>query len=507
MTHEQPAFPAALLDGASVATVDERVAHRPWGNEGQASVSVVTLTLSNGATRRVVWKRARVPKAEPSTSDRRLAASEADKRLRSFEAEAAFFEHCATRLTAAGVAVPHAWSVAHSHQRREFSLLMSDLASDGFPRQPEALGFSEATAALRWLATLHAEFWDESELPPGLWRHGSYWDLGKRGHELDERRMSEHWRGSAPHLRRAAGRARDTLVPRLVRAALPLEAALRPPDDASPTDVPEAPASRSARRAPKRRAASAAVEGSGDEAAAAASSARLRLHSTIVHGDFKGENLFFTAPQPPVAAAASDRDQDQDQDQDQEDAPVPAAACACACAACDFQWAGRGVGSLDVLYLLTTSLEAGLLRRREGALLREYHSALCERLLERRATHRQREQASGGGDGGDGGDGDGGDGDGGASAAQPPPPPKEAPSWHQFELEYAVALLDFFRFVLGDGVLVDGDEWLVERAAALLERLDGGKLLSAPQYVEALNACADAAGGACALVGLVAGAE
>ena len=60
--------------------------------------------------------------------------------------------------------------------------------------------------------------------------------------------------------------------------------------------------------------------------------------------------------------------------------------------------------------------------------------------------------------------------------------------------------------MLGDGVLVDGDEWLVERASALLQRLDGGKVLSAPQYLAALNACADAAG-PCALVGLVAGAE
>ena len=67
-------------------------------------------------------------------------------------------------------------------------------------------------------------------------------------------------------------------------------------------------------------------------------------------------------------------------------------------------------------------------------------------------------------------------------------------------------MLDFLRFVLGDGVLVDGDEWLVERAAALLERLDGGKVLSTPQYVEALNACADADAPSCALVGLVAGA-
>lgn len=439
-----PAIPSELLDGASVATVDERVAHRPWGNEGQAFVSVITLTLSDGGTRRLVWKRTRVPKAEPSSGgtahqDKRLAAIEADKRLKSFEAEAAFFGHCAPRLTAAGATVPRAWSVAHSQQRREFSLLMSDLVSDGFPRQPEALGFSEATSALRWLATLHAEFWDDPGLPSaGLWRHGSYWDLGKRGHELDERRMSKHWRDSASHLRRAAGRARDTLVPRLVRAALPLDAALRPPDGESPANGGQG--EQRSRRAPKRRAAG-AVEA--DEPTLAAIGVRLRMHHTIVHGDFKGENLFFT----PMATDAS---------------------AACSCAACDFQWAGPGVGALDVLYLLTTSLDAGLLREREGTLLREYHSALCERL-------EQKEQ-------------------------------KEAPSWRQFELEYAVALLDFMRFVLADGVLVDGDEWLVERTAALLERLDGGKILPGSQYAEALNACADTAG-PCALVGLVVGAD
>ena len=143
------------------------------------------------------------------------------------------------------------------------------------------------------------------------------------------------------------------------------------------------------------------------------------LRRVVVHGDFKAENLFF---EPHVSG------------------PNPR------CAACDFQWAGLGVGACDVVYLLTTSLCDGLLAEREAELLQHY----------RRAVIRE------------------------AGVYAPTPA--------EFEHEYAIALLDFARFVLADGDLVDGDEWICARADALLGRLEAAAAASGETYDAVLAA-------------------
>ena len=125
-------MPEALLNGASVANVTRAVAPRPWGNDGQASVDLLTVELSDGATRKIVWKRAQVPLMENRSK------READKRLASFEAEAAFFTTCAPRL-AADTPIPTVWSLDYSWDKRSFALLMSNLKADGYPRQPSEL--------------------------------------------------------------------------------------------------------------------------------------------------------------------------------------------------------------------------------------------------------------------------------------------------------------------------------------------------------------------------------
>ena len=58
-------------------------------------------------------------------------------------------------------------------------------------------------------------------------------------------------------------------------------------------------------------------------------------------------------------------------------------------------------------------------------------------------------------------------------------------------------------FVLADDVLIETDEWLLERTALLLSRLDGGELLTARQYAKALSACADASAAGNPLTGVV----
>ena len=437
--HEGVHIPAALLDGAQITGLERADAPRPWGNDGQASVDVLEIELTSGVTRKVIWKHARVPPTDNKSKE------EADKRLASFEAEAAFFTACAPRL-AVDTHVPNLWGVSHSWNSRWYSLWMSNLIVDGYPRQPAELSLDLARRALEWCAHLHAEFWAEPN-PPGLWAIGSYYNLAKTTGSLSEARMRSNLHAIK------AGKAHSSLAPRLFRAAVPLDTALHEQGLLLPATAP-APTSEDGLGAQMRRSARkrsrASVE---EEEAAAARAVRLPLHRTVVHGDAKCENLFFAAA---FAAEADGVHLESG-----------------LCAACDFQWSGRAVGSVDVVYLLTASLKDGLIGAHESTLLRHYHSTLCERLRRRTAA--------------------------GASAPEAP----EAPSWAHLELEYNLATLDFVRFVIADAPLIDADAWLLARADLLLARLDGGMVRTPAQYAEALNACADATAPSNPLTGVV----
>ncbi|KAI9003447.1 kinase-like domain-containing protein [Hyaloraphidium curvatum] len=96
----------------------------------------------------------------------------------------------------------------------------------------------------------------------------------------------------------------------------------------------------------------AAIPNSHKELKSLAAKLDVRLRSdvpwrTLVHGDAKAENFLFS------------RD-------------------GSACAACDFQYAGRGLGVQDVAYVLASSVNAQLLAKKERDLLAFYHGRLVE---------------------------------------------------------------------------------------------------------------------------------
>eukprot|EP00966_Prymnesium_polylepis_P293549 6780026-Prymnesium_polylepis.1 len=104
---------------------------------------------------------------------------------------------------------------------------MSDLRAD-FSRQEAALDLADASAALRWLARLHAEYWptgDAAAIPEGLWDVGSYWNMSKRGSEATEKRMTTHWRTARKELAGLEGVHAD-LAARLCAAAGSVDEAL-----------------------------------------------------------------------------------------------------------------------------------------------------------------------------------------------------------------------------------------------------------------------------------------
>jgi len=76
--------------------------------------------------------------------------------------------------------------------------------------------------------------------------------------------------------------------------------------------------------------------------------------STVVHGDFKTANMFFSHTASPGEQRIS---------------------------VCDFQWTGHGLGVLDVLYVLFTSTDPGLVAAKEGDFLDFYHDRLQAHLV------------------------------------------------------------------------------------------------------------------------------
>jgi hypothetical protein len=368
---------AALLGSPAVRTT-EQVAERPWQNVGQAEVVVCTAHARDGRSVSLVRKHGTIGKTYKRSRAR------ADDKLASFAAEAAFLRAAVPEL-----AVPAAHLVRHDQASRSFEFLMSDLRADGFTRREVYLGLADTEAALRWLARLHAHYMGHA-LPEGTWAVGTWWNAGKRCADTTAVRMAAHWRTSRLQVPGLDALPAD-FGARLFRAAAPVGAALQGGAGARP------------------------------------------LRSTLIHGDFKAENLFFT---PRGSGGAP------------------------ACAACDFQWSGGAVGACDLIYLLATSLAPGLLAAHECELLAAYNEALG-RELAAAAT----------------------------AAAAPAPSP---PSLAELEHEYALATLDFARFVLADGLLVEegmpcGDAWLAARASQLLARLDGGDARSpAEAYAAAL---------------------
>ena len=178
---------------------------------------------------------------------------------------------------------------------------------------------------------------------------------------------------------------------------------------------------------------------------------------TLVHGDAKAENLFFFGGSGggggcgDGAGAGGDGGGDRGSGGGRGGAGADEGAHErIGCSACDFQWVGLGLGVTDLVYLLATSVED---RASHAALVREYHTLMQGALA----------------------------GDAGDSAAS------EANSAtrlavHATVHEYGVALLDFVRFCVLDGVVVEDDAWLLTEANRLMCQLDGGRALQSADY-------------------------
>jgi len=113
-----------------------------------------------------------------------------------------------------------------------------------------------------------------------------------------------------------------------------------------------------------------------------------------------------------------------------------------ACAAYDFQYVGSGYGEQDLVMLLVSSA-AYMDEETEKEYLASYNEALCELCPKARESH----------------------------------------TLEICTMHYELALLDYVRFMAGWGMW-GNDEYAVRRANQILDKLDGGKLLSMKEYAK-----------------------
>ncbi|WP_433148625.1 phosphotransferase [Actinomadura nitritigenes] len=226
---------------------------------------------------------AKVPAADEAS---RAAA----RAIRTYEVEASFYAGVADGLDAS---VPACYFSAYEPEKDEYVVLLQDLAPAQAGDQLAGVSPDEAAAAVDEMAALHAAGWNDPDLAalPWLNRHGA------EAAEFTTAMVTGLYQGFKD---RYAGRLEPEVIG-LIEDFLPsLGGYLAARDGAS----------------------------------------------TLMHGDFRADNLLFGGPRPVVL---------------------------------DWQTCAYGPGAADLAYFLGSSLPVEARRAHERALVRRYHAALTGR--------------------------------------------------------------------------------------------------------------------------------
>ncbi len=235
------------------------------------------------------------PAALPPTIIAKVPAADAASRnaaraFRTYEIEASFYSQLAPGLP---VSLPECYYSAYDAEPDEYVVLLEDLAPALPGDQLAGLHPDDAAAAIRELAALHAAGWNSSELAALPWLNRS----GPDAAALLAAVITDLYPAF-----------RERYADRLEPGTLALIEDF----------LPRAPGYLAARDEPR----------------------------TIVHGDFRADNLLFGRERPVVL---------------------------------DWQTAGFGAGTADLAYFLASSLTVAARRQYEEALVRRYHSAATSR--------------------------------------------------------------------------------------------------------------------------------
>lgn len=186
---------ATALSGSGGAAALSVLAARPLGTLW-AGYGTITEVETDGEDAQTLIVKEVHPPASSGVSH--------ERKLRSYQVEAAFYERLGPRLPAdAACHVPRCLGVVStlhsagdsmhgsSGDSGKMQLVMSDLRAD-FPRSCGSLDEAHTKAALSWLAAFHAACWGADAAALGLWGEGCYWHLQTRLEELEE--IGGEWR-------------------------------------------------------------------------------------------------------------------------------------------------------------------------------------------------------------------------------------------------------------------------------------------------------------------------
>jgi hypothetical protein len=275
-------FLTRALAGHLGGTVVTAVAATPVGT-GQVSDSYRLSLSYDGPADMPPTIIAKVPAAD-------AASRTAARAFRTYEIEASFYSQLAPGLP---VALARCYYAAYDPGPDEYVVLLEDLAPALPGDQLAGLHPDDAAAAIRELAALHAAGWDSSELAALPWLNRS----GPDGAALLAAALNDLY-----------PRFRERYASRLEPGTLSLIEDFLPKVSSylAASDEPR----------------------------------------TIVHGDFRADNLLFGATRPVVL---------------------------------DWQTAGFGSGTADLSYFLASSLPVAARRQYEETLVRRYHAVLTSR--------------------------------------------------------------------------------------------------------------------------------
>jgi aminoglycoside phosphotransferase (APT) family kinase protein len=198
---------------------------------------------------------------------------------------------------------------------------MNDIRFRGFPKHPEFLSVSEAKRALKWIARLHAMFWNDEKSQDwrrDLWTRGGFWTDGKDA--INIQTISAQWsqtvRWLQTHHPELVSEEVKGIGKRIQALAGPLDRFL-------------------------------SMESAGPR-------------GTMTHGDYKAANLFLSESRADDNSLGAE-----------------------SVAVVDFQFSGGGLGAEDISYLLFSDARGHYFNDEED-LLQVYHEELVTSLIEQR---------------------------------------------------------------------------------------------------------------------------
>jgi len=155
------------------------------GQDDYGEITRLSLDLGDGqGPKRYIAKRVK-PRKDSTIPRDPIKQAEHYRFLKSFAVENSFYRELAEPLAEKGIVIPKAHHLPKTRPGQPYTILMEDL-SERFPSgaggMMRSMNRKEMQAALRWLASFHAAFWEEANaIDRGLHERGSYWILDGLG--------------------------------------------------------------------------------------------------------------------------------------------------------------------------------------------------------------------------------------------------------------------------------------------------------------------------------------